>query len=48
MTKQEALIYLDSTEETWQEDLENRLFKLRKDLFMQVFIPKLLIKKPNE
>lgn len=45
MTEQEALIYLDSTKETWQEDLENRLFKLRKDLFMQVFIPKLLIKK---
>jgi len=45
MTKQEALIYLDSTIGNWQENLDNRLFKLKKDLFMQVFIPKLLIKK---
>ncbi len=45
MTKQEALIYLNVNEENWQEELENKLFELKKDLFRRVLIPKLLLKK---
>ena len=48
MTKQEALIYLNASPETWQDELENNLFELKKDLFRRVLIPKLLLKKSEK
>jgi hypothetical protein len=48
MTKQEALMYLNSSEENWKEDLELLIFELKKDLFRRVLIPKLLVKKAEK
>jgi hypothetical protein len=48
MTKQEALLYLSTTEENWEEDLELLIFNLKKDLFRRVLIPKLLVKKAEK
>lgn len=48
MTKQEALLYLDSDEENWQDELELKLFELKKDLLRRVLIPKLLLKRAEK
>lgn len=48
MTKQEALLYLNAAEETWEEELELLIFELKKDLFRRVLIPKLLVKKAEK
>jgi len=48
MTRQEALIYLNSNEENWEENLELLIFELKKDLFRRVLIPKLLVKKAEK
>lgn len=48
ITKQEALLYLESDEENWKDDLELKLFELKKDLLRRVLIPKLLIKRAEK
>lgn len=48
MTKQEALMYLNSNEENWKDDLELLIFELKRDLLRRVLIPKLLIKKAEK
>jgi hypothetical protein len=48
MTKKEALLFLDSDEENWEDDLELKLFELKKDLLRRALIPKLLNKKAEK
>lgn len=48
MTTQEALMFLNSTKENWEGDLELLIFELKRDLFRRVLIPKLLVKKAEK
>ncbi len=48
MTKQEAILYLGLQESSWQDDLELKLFDLKKDFLRRVLIPKVILKKAEK
>ena len=48
MTEQEALVYLNTTKDNWQEAIESLVFELKKDIFRRALVAPLLLKKAEK